>query len=83
MKVEIKEIVDQVTDLLRSRDYGPAHFNDGYKVAVCQENERIVGWVIVKVNDDGTITPQTKEFKTLVDVFDNWYKQEYSNATTD
>lgn len=76
MKVEIKEIVDQVTDLLRSRDYGNVRLNDGYKVAVCQEDERIVGWIIVKVNDDGTITPQTKEFKTLVDVFDNWYKGE-------
>lgn len=76
MKVEIKEIVDQVTDAIRARNYGNVRLNDGYKVAICQENGHIVGWVIVKIEDDGTLTPQSREFKDLSDLFENWHKNE-------
>ena len=74
MKVEIKEIVDQVTDLLRLRDCDNTLLDDDHKVAVCQDEGRIVGWIIVKVDENGVITPTTREFKNLVDLFDNWNK---------
>lgn len=49
MKVELKEIVDQLTDAL--------NFNDNTKVSalVDSDTDRIVGWTRVKVDEDGTI----------------------------
>ena len=65
MKVELKEIIDQLTDAIC--------LNEGYKVSACvdEETNRIVGWIVVKVSDDGTITPMFGEkFNTLNELFD-------------
>ncbi|MBP5725077.1 MAG: hypothetical protein J6X18_16080 [Bacteroidales bacterium] len=76
MKVEVKEVVDQVTDALKARDYWNVWLADGYKAAICQDNGHIAGWVIVKVEEDGTLTKKSREFKDLADLFENWYKNE-------
>ena len=76
MKVNVKEVVDQVTNALKARDYGNVWLADGYKVAICQDNGHIVGWVIVKVEEDGRLTKESREFKDLADLFENWYKSE-------
>lgn len=49
MKVELKEIIDQLTEAV--------NINKGEKVAALIDEDKIVGWIIVKVNDDGTIKP--------------------------
>ena len=51
MKVEIKEVVDQLTKAFALRE--------GYKVAMnIDDDGHIVGWSIVKVEEDGTIIAQ-------------------------
>jgi hypothetical protein len=49
MKVELKEIIDQLTEAI--------NIKKGEKVSALIDEGKIVGWVIVKVNDDGTIKP--------------------------
>ena len=49
MKVELKEIIDQLTEAV--------NIKKGEKVSALIDEGKIVGWVIVKVNDDGTIKP--------------------------
>ena len=75
MKVELREIVEQVTDAIRSTDYGH-RLNDNDKVSacICAEDNKITGWVIVDVAEDGTLTSKTRVFKDLSDLFENWYK---------
>lgn len=57
MKVELKEIVDQLTDAL--------NFDDNIKVSaiIDSDTDRIVGWTRVKVDEDGTITMVDKDEK--------------------
>ena len=50
MKVELKQIIDQLTEAIR--------LDKGYKVsAIIDDNENIIGWIIVKVYNDGRIEP--------------------------
>ena len=49
MKVELKEIIDQLTEAV--------NIKKGEKVSALIDEGKIVGWIIVKVNDDGTIKP--------------------------
>lgn len=50
MKIELKQIIDQLTEA--------CGLDDGYKVsALIDDNENIVGWTIVKVFEDGHIEP--------------------------
>lgn len=52
MKVELKQIIDQLTEA--------CGLDDGYKVSALIDDEndnKIVGWTIVKVYDDGHIEP--------------------------
>lgn len=59
MKVELKPIIDQLSELLE--------LPEGLKVsALVNDNDEIVGWTIVKVSEDGTISPITdKRFKSI------------------
>jgi hypothetical protein len=59
MKVELKPIIDQLSELLE--------LPEGLKVSVLvNDNDEIVGWTIVKVSEDGTISPITdKRFKSI------------------
>lgn len=69
MKVELKEIVDQLTDALS--------FDDNIKVSALIDSDtgRIVGWTRVKVGEDGTIEMVDKDEKydTLKQLFQFWY----------
>lgn len=50
MKVELKQVVDQLSEALL--------LPENYKVSACIDGEcDIVGWTIVKVEKDGTLTP--------------------------
>lgn len=49
MKVELKPVTDQLTELME--------LGDGLKVSACFDGEDLVGWTVVRVSDDGAITP--------------------------
>lgn len=49
MKIELKEIIDQLTDTIQLKK--------GQKVSALIDNNKIVGWIIVDVLEDGTIKP--------------------------
>ena len=49
MKIELKEIIDQLTDAIQLKK--------GQKVSALIDNNKIVGWIIVDVLEDGTIKP--------------------------
>ena len=52
MKIELKEIVDQLTEAIELKP--------GYKVSALidtDNNDKLCGWMIVHESEDGTITP--------------------------
>ena len=60
MKVELKEIIEQLSEAI--------NLAEGYKVSALIDNEqdnKIIGWTVVKVFDDGTIKPVNKNFNNL------------------
>ena len=58
MQVELKEIIDQLTDVCNLRE--------GHKVsALVNDEHRVVGWTIVEVHDDGTISPIDGKYDTI------------------
>ena len=64
MKVELKEIVNQLSEALQ--------LNDGTKVSAIIDGNDIVGWTIVTVFDDGTIKPiNDKVYKNLKELIDD------------
>lgn len=66
MKVELKQIIDQLTEAV--------NLQEGFKVSALIDDttSKIVGWTIVEVSDDGTISMVDKDmkFNTLKDLFD-------------
>jgi hypothetical protein len=62
MKVELKQIIDQLSDAL--------DLAEDQKVAALVEDEEIVGWTIVNVFENGVITPvNDKKFTDIKDMF--------------
>lgn len=58
MKIELKEIIDELTNAL--------DLPSGEKVAALIENDKLVGWTIVNVYENGTIKPTSeKKFKNI------------------
>lgn len=58
MKVELKEIINQLSEAIQ--------LEDGTKVSAIIDGHKIVGWTIVTVFDDGTIKPiSDKVYKNL------------------
>lgn len=58
MKVELKQIIDQLTETISLKE--------GQKVSALVDEDKIVGWMIVDVFEDGTIKPiDTKVYKNL------------------
>ncbi len=55
MKIELKEIIDQLTDAINLRD--------DFKVSALVDDDKIVGWTIVEVHEDGSIKPIDKDLK--------------------
>jgi len=75
MKVELKEIIDQLTEAVG--------LEEGYKVAslVDDDGNTLLGWCIVKAYEDGRIAPVKKKkngksrtYKDLKDLFKHEYK---------
>lgn len=68
MKVELKEIIDQLTDAV--------NLQEGFKVSAIIDDttSKIVGWTIVEVADDGTFSMVDKDmkFNTIKELFDNY-----------
>ena len=53
MKIELKPIIDQLTEAI--------NLEKGYRVSALideDDNNKLVGWTIVKVLEDGVILPQ-------------------------
>lgn len=69
MKVELKQIVDQLTDALDLRP--------GFRVcALIDETEidKIVSWNVAEIDEDGNITPLYEDkFDTIKDLIDEYY----------
>ena len=65
MKVELKEICEQITEALP--------LNKNQKVAACFENPekgKLVGWIIVKEDKKtGKIEPQGEKYANLKELF--------------
>lgn len=54
MKIELKQIVDQLTEAMG--------LSNGQKVsALIDDDEQLVGWAIVNVQEDGTINPASEK----------------------
>lgn len=53
MKVELKEIVNQLSEAI--------DLDSEHKVAALIDNDEIVGWNIVRVYEDGEIVPVDKK----------------------
>ena len=68
MKVELKEIINQLTEAL--------NLDEGFKVSALIDDttSKIVGWTIVEVADDGTISMVDKDmkFNTIKELLDNY-----------
>ena len=65
MKVELKEICEQITEALP--------LGKGCKVAACFENPetgKLIGWIIVKEDKKtGAIEPQGEKYQNLKELF--------------
>jgi hypothetical protein len=58
MKVELKQIIDELTDAI--------NLPKGQKVSAIIDTDKIVGWTIVEVHEDGSIKPiSDKKFNNL------------------
>lgn len=63
MQVELKEIIDQLTEL--------ANLDEGTKVSALVDNDhRVVGWTVVRVESDGTINPIDGWYDTIKKLID-------------
>lgn len=61
MKIELKQIMDELTDAI--------NLPKGQKVAALINIDKIVGWTIVDVHEDGSIKPTSdKMFNNLKDL---------------
>lgn len=61
MKIELKQITDELTDAI--------NLPKGQKVAALINIDKIVGWTIVDVHEDGSIKPTSdKMFNNLKDL---------------
>lgn len=66
MKIELKQIIDQLTDAL--------NLDENQKVAAMVTDGEIVGWTVVDVAEDGTIAPADgNKFETLKGLLGFYY----------
>lgn len=69
MKVELKEIINQLTEAV--------NLDEGFKVSALIDDttSKIVGWTIVEVADDGTISMVDKDmkFNTIKELLQFYY----------
>ena len=68
MKVELKEVIDQLSEAMK------LNVPKCKVAAYVDDNKHILGWTIVEVDEDGTITPKCEKYDTLCALFEDWYK---------
>ena len=67
MKIELKPIIDQLTEVVG--------LPQGQKVSalIDDDGSTLVGWIIVNVHEDGTISPISQErFKTIKELIERY-----------
>ena len=65
MKVELKQIIDELTDAV--------NLPKGQKVSAIIDTDKIVGWTIVEVHEDGSIKPiSDKKFNNLKELISEY-----------
>ncbi len=67
MKVELKPIIDQLTEAIGL----PA----GMTVAALIDNDELLGWIIARKMPDGQIIPESKTYQTIKDLLLNSTKK--------
>ena len=68
MKVELKQIIDELTDAI--------NLPKGQKVAAVIDIDKIVCWTIVDVHEDGSIKPiSDKKFNNLKELIEKYHEQ--------
>ena len=67
MKVELKQIIDELTDAI--------NLPKGQKVAALIDSDEIVCWTIVDVYEDGSIKPiSDKKFTNLKELIEKYHE---------
>ena len=67
MKVELKEIIDQLSEAIDLSQY--------YKVSALideEQDNKIVGWTIVRVHEDGTIEPIDHKYNNIKELINTY-----------
>lgn len=65
MKVELKQIIDELTDAI--------NLPKGQKVSALIDVDKIVSWTIVEVHEDGTINPiSDKRFNNIKELISEY-----------
>ena len=65
MKVELKQIIDELTDAI--------NLPKGQKVAALIDSDKIVYWTIVDAHEDGSIKPiSDKKFNNLKELISEY-----------
>lgn len=65
MKVELKQIIDELTDAI--------NLPKGQKVAALIDIDKIVSWTIVEVHEDGSINPiSDKRFNNIKELISEY-----------
>ena len=65
MKVELKQIIDELTDAI--------NLPKGQKVSALINVDKIVSWTIVEVHEDGTINPiSDKRFNNIKELISEY-----------
>ena len=67
MKVELKQIVDELTDAVGLD-------KKKFKIAAMVDGEKIIGWNTVSVYEDGTIIPTGARFKNIKELIQYYEK---------
>lgn len=66
MKIELKEIVQQLSELL--------NLPEDERVSACFDGDKLVGWNVVYVAEDGTITPTFDEiYPSIAELYEYEY----------
>ena len=76
MKIELKQIIDELTDAI--------NLPKGQKVAALIDIDKIVSWTIVDVHEDGSIKPiSNKKFNSLKELISEYKWLYYAIAEID
>ena len=71
MKIELKDIVDQLTEAIELKP--------GYKVSALidtDNNDKLCGWMIVRESEDGTIKPvDGTKFNNLKELLEAYMRE--------